>query len=153
MTQLQILEFFALRSLCALMAGLILGIERTLSLHAAGIKTLAFVAMGSGMFASLSFYLYEIYPHTDPTRIIGQIVTGIGFLGAGVIFKSGAKVEGLTSSAMIWAACALGTIAGTGLYLVSIFAAITVVCITLFLRKFEKFVEEKAAKDKKEEKK
>ena len=142
MNELEIMFFFGIRAFFALIAGLIMGIERTISGHSAGVKTLVLVSVGSSMFASLSFYMYSLYPHTDPTRIIGQIITGVGFLGAGVIFqKSNTKISGLTSSAMIWMACALGTIAGSGLFVIPVCASITLVIVIICLKKLEKFLE------------
>ena len=113
--------FFGTRILVSLLVGLIIGIERSLNNHYAGIKTLVFVCIGSCLFASLSFYLTDnIYPDADPTRIIGQIVTGIGFLGAGTIVFNNDKVRGLTSSAMIWTVCSLGVLVGTGFFILLI---------------------------------
>lgn len=138
-TTFGIMKFFGLRASVAIAAGFIIGIERTLSNHAAGIKTIIMICLGSCLYSTLAFYLHIIYPTTDPTRIIGQIITGVGFLGAGVIFHNNEKTNGLTSSAMIWTSCALGTMAGAGLYSVSFFAAVTIVVIVLILKKFEKF--------------
>jgi putative Mg2+ transporter-C (MgtC) family protein len=138
-TTFGIMKFFGIRACVAIITGFIIGIERTLSNHAAGIKTIVFVSLGSCLFSSLSFYLHLLYPQTDPTRIIGQIITGIGFLGAGVIFLNQSKISGLTSSAMIWSACALGTMAGAGLFVVPFFASVTMVIILFILKKVEKF--------------
>lgn len=151
MSEFDIMVFFGIRALVALIAGFILGIERSLSNHYVGVKAIVFVCIGSCLFASLSFYLYSIYPHTDPTRIIGQAITGIGFLGA-VLHNNTPKVSGLTSSAIIWTACGVGLMAGSGLFWVPIFAAITLVIITIGLKKLEKFLE-KYEKDNTEEKK
>lgn len=139
-----LMKFFGTRAAVAILAGFIIGIERTLSNHAAGIKTIVFVSLGSCLFSSLSFYLHDfLYPQTDPTRIIGQIITGVGFLCGGVIFLNNHdnKISGLTSSAMIWSACALGTIAGTGLFFIPLFASVTMVAIVYLLKKIEKKLE------------
>ena len=141
MTTFETMEFFGIRDAVALIAGLIIGIERTMSGHSAGIKTLVFVSIGSCLFSSLSFYLHDIYASTDPTRIIGQEITGIGFLGAGVIFYNQTKLNGLTSAAMIWVVCSLGIIAGAGLIIVPILASVTLVVVTFGLKRFERFVE------------
>ena len=142
MTDIAIMLFFGERTFVALLAGLIMGIERTLTGHSAGVKTLVFVCMGSSMFTTLSFYLHTLYPSTDPTRIIGQIITGIGFLGAGVIFQQQQKISGLTSAGIIWTSCALGTIAGSGLFWVPIFASITFVVVMLCLKRLESYLEQ-----------
>lgn len=133
--------FFGLRAIPALIAGFIMGVERTLSNHPAGIKTIVFVSLGSCLFSSLSFYLHDMFPASDPTRIIGQIITGVGFLGAGAIFHSNDRINGLTSAALVWTACALGVMSGAGLFWVPIFASITLVIIALVLKKIEKFLE------------
>jgi putative Mg2+ transporter-C (MgtC) family protein len=135
--------FFGTRALVSIVAGIIIGLERSITLHPAGIKTIVLVSLGSSMFTSLAFYLYEIYPSSDPNRIIGQIITGIGFLCAGVIFRESGKIGGLTSSAMIWTSAALGTIAGSGLILVPIFGSLTIVSITTITRKIENFIRDK----------
>lgn len=147
---LGLMKFFGLRAFVAILTGFIIGIERTLSNHAAGIKTIVFVSLGSCLFSSLSFYLYELYPQTDPTRMIGQIISGVGFLCAGVIFlnKDQLQIVGLTSAALIWVSCALGVIAGTGLILVPICAAITIVIIILILKKIERYFDDNKLKEK-----
>lgn len=143
LTTFGIMKFFGIRAAVAIITGFIIGIERTLSNHAAGIKTIVLVSLGSCLFSSLSFYLHLLYPTSDPTRILGQIITGIGFLGAGVIFMSQtqSKLLGLTSSAMIWTSCALGTMAGAGLYVVPFFASITIVAVVIILKKVEEFID------------
>jgi len=133
--------FFGIRIFISLIIGLIVGIERTINNHYAGIKTLVFVSIGSCLFASLSFYLKDIYPGSDPTRIIGQIVTGIGFLGAGTIVYNNDKVKGLTSSAVIWTVCSLGVLVGSGLFLVPIATSILLVIIMSILKWIEKKLE------------
>lgn len=137
MTEIETIYFFGIRGIIAMVAGLIMGIERERGGHSAGIKTIVLVSLGSSMFSASAFYLQTLYPGIDPTRIIGQIITGIGFLGAGVIMKNDSKISGLTSSAVIWIACAAGTLAGMGLVIVPIFAAITFIVIIYCLRKFE----------------
>jgi putative Mg2+ transporter-C (MgtC) family protein len=141
MSTWEVMKYFGVRSSVSIIAGLIIGIERTKTNHAAGIKTIVFVCLGSCLFSSLSFYLHEAYPQSDPTRILGQIITGIGFLCGGVIFMSRDQktISGLTSSAMIWSSCALGVMAGAGLYVVPLLASITMVAIIVFLRWVEKF--------------
>ena len=143
MTEFETLWFFGSRGLVAMIAGIIMGIEREKGGKSAGIKTIVFVSLGSSMFAASSFYLKMIYPEIDPTRIIGQIITGIGFLGAGVIIKNDSKISGLTSSAIIWIACAAGTLAGCGLVFVPIFAALTFIILIYLLRKFENSLDHK----------
>ena len=138
MDDLDTMMYFGTRAIPALIAGFILGVERTMTKHPAGIKTIAFVSLGSCMFSSLAFYLHTLYPSTDPTRIVGQIITGVGFLGAGTIFHAKEKVNGLTSAAMIWTSCSFGVMAGAGLFWVPIFASGTLVVIMAVLKWVEK---------------
>src|SRR4029450_1379146 len=97
--------------LAGLLGGLI-GLERELRGYPAGIRTLALVALGSCLFTDISQLL------GGEDRVAAQIVTGIGFLGAGVIFREGYTVKGITTAATIWAAAAIGMGVGAGLYLV-----------------------------------
>jgi len=105
---------FTLRLLAAFAAGLLIGIEREWHHKAAGIRTNILVAIGSALFVLLSIKMTET--NGDVTRIIGQVVTGIGFLGAGIIFKEGTNVHGLTTAATVWCASALGCTAAAGFY-------------------------------------
>lgn len=95
--------------------GALVGIERDLHGRPAGIRTNMIVAVGSCLFAILSSEGYES-AQEDPTRIASQIVTGIGFLGAGVLLKGDGKIMGLTTAADIWLVAAIGVAVGTGWY-------------------------------------
>jgi putative Mg2+ transporter-C (MgtC) family protein len=142
--------YFGIRALVAIVAGFLVGLERTMSGHEAGIKTLVFVSLGSCIYSSLGFYLGAINPAIDPTRVIGQIVTGVGFLGAGVIVRTQAKVSGLTTAAIIWMTCSLGAAAGAGFIAVPMFAAVTYLVIVFLLKRIERFLQ-KIDKEKLEE--
>src|SRR2546423_12491584 len=105
----------AFRVFVALLIGLAMGTERGLRGHAAGMRTMALIAAGSCMFTGLG--LIPFFGKTvDPTRIAAQIVTGVGFLGAGSILRLGEDVRGLTTAAMIWVVASLGMAAGLGLF-------------------------------------
>ena len=95
----------------SLIAGLILGFEREMKDKSAGLKTITVITLGSTLFSILS---YKLSGHGDPTRIASYIVSGIGFLGAGVIFKNGFNVYGLTTAGIIWIAAAIGMAIGYG---------------------------------------
>ena len=95
----------------ALIAGLILGFEREMKDKSAGLKTITIICLGSALFSILS---YKLAGTGDPTRIASYIVSGIGFLGAGVIFKEGFNVYGLTTAGVIWIAAAVGMSIGFG---------------------------------------
>jgi len=141
MSEFETAVFFGVRAAVAILAGFIVGLERTMNGHEAGIKTLVFVSLGSCVYSSLGFYLALGNDEIDPTRVIGQIVTGVGFLGAGVIVRTTEKVSGLTTAAIIWMSCSLGAAAGAGLYAVPLFAAVTYIVIVIVLKKFEKFLQ------------
>ncbi len=107
-----------LRLLAALLIGALIGAEREYRGHSAGIRTMGMVALGSCLFTAAGFYLLPGHT-TDPTRIAAQVVTGVGFLGAGAIFRSGDDVRGLTTAATVWVVAALGMAAGFGLFILA----------------------------------
>lgn len=119
----------ALRVFVALIIGLALGAERQYRGHPAGLRTMALISAGSCMFTGLGL-IPEFAGKTDPTRIAAQIVTGVGFLGAGSILRQGEEVRGLTTAASIWVVASLGMAVGFGYYLEAI-AAVVLVLITL----------------------
>lgn len=100
------------KALMALAAGAILGMERELKDKAAGLKTISVICLGSCLFTILSLKTGDQY--TDSARIASYVVSGIGFLGAGVIFKDGFSVSGLTTASVIWIAAAIGMAIGFG---------------------------------------
>jgi len=108
---------FTTRLSVALLAGLAIGFERQLRQKTAGLKTNMLVSTGAAIFVLLSYAIKEEDSAVDVTRIIAQVITGVGFLGAGVIFREGVNVHGLGSAATIWCSAAIGCIAATGLYL------------------------------------
>lgn len=111
----------------ATLIGAIIGFERELRGKAAGIRTYALVAMGSCLFTILSIFAAGVH---DTTRIAAQIVSGIGFLGAGVIWhKDSGIVEGLTTAASLWGVAAIGMAIGYGFVSIALTSAITVLII------------------------
>jgi len=109
-------------SLAALLGGAI-GIEREMREHEAGLRTHLIVAVGSCLFTLVSAYGFRDFlvdgdatVRADPTRIAAQIVTGIGFLGAGTILRQGMSIRGLTTAATLWAVAAIGLTSGAGYY-------------------------------------
>jgi putative Mg2+ transporter-C (MgtC) family protein len=110
----------AARLLLAALLGAVIGLERELHGHPAGMRTHLLVCFGSAMFAVLSFAGFPAAPGTDadgptdPTRIAAQIVSGIGFLGAGAIIKYGTSIRGLTTAGSLWATAAIGMAAASG---------------------------------------
>ena len=123
-----------LRVIAALIAGGLIGFERTFHGRAAGMRTYALVSFGSALLvaAALSGYLSVTAGSGDATRVIQGIVTGIGFLGAGVIVKEGFTIHGLTTAASIWVAAAIGVVFGGGLFVPGAVAtALTIVSLAL----------------------
>ncbi len=122
---------FTLRLLTAMAAGFIIGIERQWHHKAAGLRTNTLVATGAALYVMLSINLTQ--ESGDVTRIIGQVVTGIGFLGAGIIFKEGLNVRGLTTAATVWCSAAVGSIAAGGYYLETTIGVAAIFCINFVL--------------------
>src|SRR5216683_1024061 len=111
-----------LRLSFAALLGAAIGVERDLHRRPAGIRTSAFVCMGSALFTILSFELAHLTGDTSGTRIASNLVQGIGFLGAGAILREGGGLVGLTTAATIFAEAAIGMAAGGGLYAVAGFS-------------------------------
>ena len=128
------LEIIGRLALAALFGGII-GLERELRGYPAGIRTLALVTMGSLLFTDVSQLL------GGDDRVAAGIVTGIGFLGAGVIFREGYTVRGITTAATIWSAAAIGMAIGRELYLVAGVGAV-LVFLVLEARPFTRRVDE-----------
>ena len=117
---------YAARLLLAAFLGALVGLERELHDHPAGMRTHLLVSLGSAGFTVLSIAMAQ-GPGADPTRIAAQIVSGIGFLGAGAILKEGATIRGLTTAASLWSVAAVGMASGAGLWVVA--ATITAIAI------------------------
>lgn len=122
---------FSLRLGCALICGMTIGIERQWRQRTAGMRTYMLVSVGSALFVLIGVLTPG---DSSPTRIAGQIVTGIGFLGAGVIMRSGLTVHGLNTAATIWCSSAVGTLAGSGYFWQSLVGAAVIVGINICLR-------------------
>lgn len=151
---------FSIRVAVALVAGIIIGIEREWQKKPAGIRTNTLVAVGAALFVLLSFNISEHYGNvTDVTRIIGQVVTGIGFLGAGIIFKEGSDIYGLTTAATVWCSAAVGCFAGAGYFVETAIGTAAIIFINLLLIPLDIFFsrrakehEEKKSMEKEEKK-
>ncbi len=111
--------------ICSVATGLLIGWEREKSNKPAGLRTFAFVALGSTIFTLASLLISQ--KSGDPARIAAQIVTGIGFIGAGAVFRSGKIISGLTTAAGIWATAAIGMIFGLGFFVFGICIAFLVI--------------------------
>jgi putative Mg2+ transporter-C (MgtC) family protein len=134
----------ALRLVVALVLGFVIGLEREYHRHPAGLRTMAMVSVGSCLFTMLGTALGN--HNTDPTRVAAQVVTGVGFLGAGAILRQGTNVHGLTTAASIWVVAAVGMAVGFGLFLLPAICTVLVVvslvvCRPLETRLFGKYSE------------
>jgi putative Mg2+ transporter-C (MgtC) family protein len=120
----------SVRLIIAAGLGAAVGAEREIHNHPAGIRTHMLVALGSGLFTVMSIVGFlGVGAGTalvDPTRIAAQIVSGIGFLGAGAILKDGVVIRGLTTAASLWATAAVGMAAGAGEYVLAIVSAVII---------------------------
>ncbi|WP_430453293.1 MgtC/SapB family protein [Rhodopirellula europaea] len=113
---------FAVRALIAAALGGFIGWEREWHGREAGIRTYASVALGSCVFALISSHI----PGADPSRLAANIVTGVGFLGAGIILRDKGQTVGLTTAATVWSTAAVGTAVGFGMYPLAILTALIV---------------------------
>jgi putative Mg2+ transporter-C (MgtC) family protein len=126
------------RTIAALVAGGAIGLERSYHGRAAGLRTYALVSFGSALLVAGGQYeLFSSRDSGEVTRIIQGIVTGIGFLGAGVIVKEGFSVRGLTTAASIWCAAAIGIVLGAGSYWMGFASTIVTLVALTILRRIE----------------
>ena len=116
----------------AIAAVFVIGFERQWHHKSAGLRTNILVSVGSALYVLLSIIITQT--NGDVTRIIGQVVTGIGFLCAGIIFKEGLSIHGLTTSVTVWCSSAIGCLAAAGYYVETLIASITIVLINIVLK-------------------
>ena len=136
------LEKFIVYLLICFFLSFFIGIERQYRHRSVGLRTTILVAIGSYLFVSFSVLLngYNI----DVTRIAAQIVTGIGFLGAGVILKDGVKIRGLTTAATLWCTASIGVLCASGFILEAISGTVIILFSNVFLRYVNKIVNQKS---------
>lgn len=121
--------------------GMLIGIEREAHSQPAGMRTHILISLGSTLAMLLSIYIPQAYPgfqNGDPGRIAAQVVSGIGFLGAGAILRFGVNVRGLTTAASIWTMSMIGLTIGAGLYRISLIAAAIILFALTIMDVFEK---------------
>ncbi len=135
-----------LRLILASVLGGLIGLEREVHGREAGVRTTLLVSLGSALFMIVSesfFFAYEKKViggtfHVDPTRIAAQVVTGVGFLGAGVIIRMKESIRGVTTAASIWVVCAVGLAIGSGYYLIGIVTSAITVLSLMGVKTFER---------------
>ena len=126
-----------LRLACAMLVGLVIGTEREYTHRPAGMRTHILVALGAcvvSITGELIFHYYSaLGSSADPARLSAQVITGVGFLGAGTILREGPTVKGLTTAASVWAVACLGIAAGFGYYALAIFGMVFIfITLTIF---------------------
>lgn len=125
----------------AIICGGLIGLEREIKSKPAGIKTNILICLGSALYSIISILLANSFSdsghHGDPARVSAQIVSGIGFLGAGAIIRSGANIVGLTTAATIWVVAAIGVCIGSGYPVVAFVFTVTVLFTLLAIDKLE----------------
>ena len=135
--------YFLPKILVSTICGAIVGYDREVRNKVAGIRTNVLIAVGVTILTTVSFWISKDNANIDPTRIIGQIVTGIGFLGAGVIMKHDDKIIGVTTAAFIWVVSAIGVMIGLGYYIVPILITVGLLIISKLFEILEKRIKEK----------
>ncbi|HFD91664.1 MAG TPA: MgtC/SapB family protein [Gammaproteobacteria bacterium] len=133
------------RLIFASLAGALIGLERTYHGRPAGFRTHTLVCMSSSLLILITIFQWELLAdapldtiRVDPTRMAQGIMTGIGFLGAGVILKESFTVRGLTTAASIWLTASIGIVIGMGLYFAAILATLLALAILIVFRKLER---------------
>ena len=130
-----------LRLVCAMIVGLIIGIEREYTHRPAGMRTHILVALGAcavSITGEMIFHQYSaLGSSADPARLTAQVITGVGFLGAGTILREGVNIKGLTTAASVWTVACLGVAAGYGYYALALIGMLLVLVTLTLLEKFQ----------------
>ena len=129
----------AVRLTIGLVLGAIIGFEREMHRQPAGFRTHSLVALGAALFTIVSAYGFT-GDQVDPTRIAAQIVSGIGFIGAGTILQHRGNIRGLTTAASLWAVAAIGTAAGAGLLVMAVIGTVLILVVLALLDRVEAYV-------------
>lgn len=133
----------ALKLFVSLFLGMIIGTERVWAHKTAGMRTYALVSMGSALFVVIAdtiSYHYLAFSSTNPLMLISQIVVGVGFIGAGLIFTKDAKAKGLTTATGLWVSAGIGMATGLGLYKIAVMATFFTLFIFIVLWFIEKAI-------------
>ena len=140
---LQALGWDAAAKICvAAVLGAIIGLERVWKGHPAGLRTNLLIAISSCTFTIISIEGFPLQGSAqDTARVAAQIVTGVGFLGAGAVLRSEGHIRGLTTAASIWLVAALGMAVGTGLYFLAIFTTLLSIVLLVLLRPLSRRLE------------
>lgn len=126
--------------LLSMTLGAIIGMERRRKGQIAGLRTFALISMGATLAMLISIYIPQVYlglKNGDPGRIAAQVVSGVGFLGAGAIIQMKGSVRGLTTAAGIWMTACIGLAVGAGMYLISIITTLLIIFILVNIERIE----------------
>ena len=130
-----------IRIIVSIILGSVIGLERELTNKSAGLRTQIMVCLGACLFTILSIYGFStavtLYPLGDPSRVAAQIITGIGFIGAGTVLRQGFTVTGLTTASTLWIVAAIGMACGCGKLSIAVVSTILAVAILVLIRIFE----------------
>lgn len=140
--ELDILWYFLPKIFVATICGFIIGYDREVRNKVAGIRTNVLITVGCTILTTASLWMAQD-GSSDPSRILGQIVTGIGFLGGGVIMKTEDKIIGVTTAAFIWVASAIGIMCGLGIYIIPILITVGLLVVSSFFERVEKRIKNK----------
>lgn len=135
------------RVLVAVVLGASIGLERQWRLRTAGIRTNALVATGAALFVIVGAVGFGSQAGADPTRVAAQVVSGIGFLGAGVILRDGLNIRGLTTAATLWCAAAIGSLAGAGMEVMALIGCLVIIGTNTLLRPVGRIVSRRSGQD------
>ncbi len=136
--ELENIEMPLIKLLLSLSLGALIGAEREYKSKVAGFRTIILITLGSTLFTLVSVALVG---QGDPTRIASTIVTGIGFLGAGVIYKEGGTIKGITTAAVIWVAAAVGMMVGFGLFGIAVISVVMILIILLSFSWLQRYID------------
>lgn len=140
----------SLRIIVSVLLGFALGLEREITNKYAGLRTHILVCLGACVFTLLSLYGFPTFAHgdnvsidtatgvRDTARVAAQIVTGIGFIGAGTVLRNGSSVHGLTTAATLWMAASIGMACGAGRFDIAVISTLVSVCVLILIKVFEK---------------
>ena len=112
----------------AIVLGYLIGLEREFHGKVVGTRTISLIAIGSALYVLMSPAIFG----GDNSRIIAQVVSGIGFLGAGIIFKDGDTIKGLTTAATVWCAAAVGCLCGSGMFVEAVLGTAAIMTVNIF---------------------
>lgn len=128
----------AVKLLVAVVCGGAIGFERELSRKPAGLRTNVLICVGAALFMIVSRHIGGGAPYTDPARLVAQVVTGIGFIGAGVILQARGSISGLTTAATIFIVSAVGITIGEGMFTIALMATVLIIVVLVLLRRVER---------------